>query len=121
MRKQFKTLVYLTCCIAEDEVNQKRGVVGLFYFNRNIPTAKRVLQRNAQLSAWLPIRFVAGHLCYDDPRLRIFNAILMLAIGRERRVRLRMHEGTIGKIKQDSPLCCLVATSDTCSLPILES
>jgi hypothetical protein len=92
---QIKTVVYLACCIAEDEVNQKRGVVGLFYFNRNIHTVRRVLLRNSRMMDWMPIKVVGAHVCYNDPKLRILNALFMLEIGRERRVRLRTHEGTI--------------------------
>ena len=94
---QIKTVVFISCCIAEDEANQKRGVVGLFYFNRNIHTARRVLLRNSRMMDWMPIKVVGAHICYNNPKLRILNALFMLEIGRERRVRLRTHEGTIEK------------------------
>lgn len=87
-------MVYLCCCVVEDEENQKRGAVGLFYFNIAIHTATRLLRRNSDLFDWLPLRMVAGHMCYGDPRFRILNAIIMLVVGRERRVRLRIHDGT---------------------------
>ena len=94
MRIQIKTVVYLLCNAAEDVTNQKRGIVGLFYFNRHIHTVKRVLQRDPNAFDWQPIRFVSAHVCYNDSKLRIINALFMLMIGRERRVRLRTHEGT---------------------------
>ena len=112
-RIQFKTAIYLSCCMAEDELNQKRGTVMLFYFNSHVHTARRVLQRESHLSECLPIRFAAGHVCYNDPRLRVVNSIFMLVIGRERRVRLRTHEGTMERSGRILRLSFLVTTSDT--------
>ena len=94
MRIQIKTVIYLSCCIAEDVTNQKRGTVGIFYFNRHMHSVKRVLLRDPIMFDRLPVRFVAAHACSNDPKLRTVHALFMLAIGRDRRVRLRTHEGT---------------------------
>ena len=87
-------MIYLVLCAAEDVTNQKRGVVLLLYFNRHIHTMKRVLQRDPNIDG-LPVRFVSIHVCFNDPKLHVISAMFILMMGRERRVRLRRHEGTM--------------------------
>jgi hypothetical protein len=105
---QVKAIVYLFCCAAEDEENQKRGCVGLFYFHNATQTAMRLLQRDTGMFDWLPIRIAGGHMCYGDPKLRFVNAMIMLLIGRDRRVRLRLHEGMLrfAESERTSPWPC---------------
>ena len=83
----------------EDEETQKRGFVVLFHFVGStlvsgIASDITLGKMSASLLSCLPIKFTSIHICFDDPRFRIMNALLMLQMGRERRVRLRMHYGT---------------------------
>ena len=82
------------CAAAEDEETQKRGVVGIFYFTSALKAVQELHQRQARLFDWLPLKIVSGHFCFNDPRIRLVKAFLMMVVGRDRRVRVRMHEGT---------------------------
>lgn len=81
---------------AEDEETQKRGMVGIFYFTNQMETVQRLFTRNVKIFDWIPLRMVGGHFCYPPPdkaSLKLLNACLLLIVGRDRRVRVRMHEG----------------------------
>ena len=79
---------------AEDEETQKRGLIGLFYFTNAIPVIQKLYERRPKLFDWLPIKLVGVHFCYyNDPVFRLVQALVLLLMGRERRIRVRMHEG----------------------------
>lgn len=80
---------------AEDDETQKRGMVGTFYFTNVLPLIQKLYELKPNLFDWLPIELVGAHFCYDDAKLRIVHALLLLLIGRKRRVRVRMHEGML--------------------------
>jgi hypothetical protein len=77
----------------EDEETQRRGIVAIFYFTAAYGLAMEMHQRDTRMFDWLPLRIVGGHFCFDDSRLLLVKALVMLDIGRERRVRVRFHEG----------------------------
>ena len=92
-----KTLIYVILAAAEDEETQKRGLIGILYFTNALPFAQKLYDRSEpRIFDWLPIKLVGAHFCscHSDARFRIIHALLLLVMGRERRVRLRMHEGT---------------------------
>ena len=78
---------------AEDDETQKRGLIGMFYFTNVLPLIQKLYERRPYLFDWLPIKLVGAHFCHDNPRFRIIHALLLLLIGKKRRVRVRMHEG----------------------------
>ncbi len=82
----------------EEEETQKRGMVGLFYFvgATSFEFDRKVVEVNNRLSGLLkclPFKFTAMHICFDDPRLSMIKSLLMLTMGRDSRVRLRIHVG----------------------------
>jgi hypothetical protein len=52
----------------EDEVTQKRGMVGLFYFvgAKSLRFDREINNRVSYLLECLPFRFRALHICFDD-------------------------------------------------------
>jgi hypothetical protein len=82
----------------EEEETQKRGMVGLFYFvgATSFTFDRKVVQVNNLLYGLLnclPFKFTAVHICFNDPRLNMIKSLIMLTLGRDRRVRLRIHVG----------------------------
>jgi hypothetical protein len=80
----------------DDEESQRRGVVGLLYFlGPNAMEFDRDLQSSMPRTMdWLPCRTNGLHLCSDDRFLLAFKSLLMATMGRNRRVRLRIRDGT---------------------------
>jgi hypothetical protein len=78
----------------EDLETQKRGIVGLAY---NVGPASRsdrhAVWKNGKLCASVPLRFVAMHYCYDDPRMKTLLNVAMFVFGRHIRMRCRTHCG----------------------------
>lgn len=68
-------------------------MIALFYFTNALQTIQDLCKRRPRLFDWLPIKAAGGHFCFNDPRFRVVQALLMILIGRERRVRVRVHEG----------------------------
>lgn len=90
-----KALIYIVLAAAEDEETQKRGLIGMLYFTNALSLIQRLNERRGpRLFDWLPIKVAGVHFCYNDPRFRILQALLLLMMGKERRARVRMHEGT---------------------------
>ena len=91
-----KALIYIVLAAAEDEETQKRGLIGMLYFTDALPLIQQLYRRQGpRLFDWLPIKLVGVHFCYDDPKFRILQAVLLLMMGKERRVRVRIHEGMV--------------------------
>jgi hypothetical protein len=84
--------------MAEDEETQRRGTVGMFYFSATLEFARDLQQRKAKLMDWIPLRQIGAHVCSNDRSLLALKAFLMLAIGKDRRARLRIHEGEFERI-----------------------
>jgi hypothetical protein len=80
----------------EDEETQRRGVVSLVYSVSAGPMVgefnSEVYQGVSQIIEWLPIRIECIHICFHAPRLRPLLNLAMSFMGRELRVRLRIHE-----------------------------
>ena len=85
----------------DDEETQKRGVVGLMYYMGQVQAEfdAEVFRQAPKLMNWLPLRYSSLHMCHDDPMIRALAPILKLQIGRMRRARLRMHDGTCSREK----------------------
>jgi len=90
---KIRTIIYVILAAVEDEETQKRGVVGIFYFTAHLGLVKDLHLRQSNLFDWLPVRMVGGHFCSNDKRVTMLKALLMLVIGKDRRVRLRIHDG----------------------------
>ena len=91
-----KTYVYIAMSVFEDdEESQRKGLVGLLYFigDNSLGFDGDLHSKMPKLVDWLPIRVAALHLCTDDRFLRVFNSLLVAAMIRGLRVRLRIHDG----------------------------
>ncbi len=91
--------MYTVLAAAEDEETQKRGLIGMFYFTNALSTIQQLHERKPRIFSWLPIKLVGGHFCYNDPRFRLAKALLLLLMGKELRVRVRVHQGAMPQIE----------------------
>ena len=92
---QVKSFVYMMQCAANDEENQKLGIVGLLYHvgdQLNKPDPDLMSQGPATLH-WLPIRFNGLHICVSHTMSSILARLLLIGAGREIRCRSRVHYG----------------------------
>jgi hypothetical protein len=86
----------------QDEETQKRGFVGISYFTQVEPSYfleswkvyERITARQADILDSLPIRNSSIHLCLEQVRMGMLKNLITLTIGRDRRIRLRIHDGT---------------------------
>ena len=96
-----KATIYLLLMLAEDEENQKRGLVlialqmGSFDVRRASLPVSRDLPR---LLSWLPLRICALHCCSDNPVTGGLFRAAMLGVPADIRSRHRFHNGTYTEI-----------------------
>jgi hypothetical protein len=89
-------VAYMMLTLAEEsEETQKRGLVGLLYFvgGNKLEFDRDFHTRVPGLLDWIPLRVAGVHLCSNDGYLNAFNKLLTATMGRDRRVRLRIHDG----------------------------
>jgi hypothetical protein len=88
-------------CAANDEENQKLGIVGLLYHvgdQLNKPDPDLMSQGPATLH-WVPIRFNGLHICVSQTMSSILARLLLIGAGREIRCRSRVHYGRFAEDK----------------------
>ncbi len=91
-----KSFVYMMQCAADDEENQKLGIVGLLYHvgdQLNKPDPELMAQGPATLH-WVPIRFNSLHICVSHTMSSILARLLLIGAGQHIRCRSRVHFGT---------------------------
>lgn len=95
LHTQIKSFMYIIQSAIEDELTQKRGMVFLFYLvgAKSLFFDRELNNSVSYLLECLPFRLSAVHICFDDPRLRMIKALLMITLGSSRRVRVRIHDG----------------------------
>ena len=99
---QVKSFVYMMQCAADDEENQKLGIVGLLYHGGdqlNKPDPDLMSQGPATLH-WVPIRFNGLHICVSHTMSSILARLLLIGAGREIRCRSRVHYGTFTSLAE---------------------
>jgi hypothetical protein len=79
----------------EDEETQLRGIVVVYYA---LGAQQRVYRHSnasklPRVVKVVPLRFVAVHGCYSDPKLRPFLGFAAFVMENALRVRLRFHTG----------------------------
>ena len=86
--------------LAENEDNQKRGVVSILYAMGHTPDEMSPCQDKneswefGRLRAAAPIRLAAAHICYDNPRVRAMISLALVVMGAKNRTRYFSHLGT---------------------------
>jgi hypothetical protein len=98
---RLKASIYFWLMLAEDQENQKGGVVlivmqlGSFDIGRVSLPVSRELPR---LHSWLPLRICAHHCCSDDAVTGMFFRAALLGAPADIRSRNRFHNGTLTEI-----------------------
>lgn len=66
---------------------------------RNI--AQGILRRDPNLAEGLPVKMMGLHICTKphDPLMKIVKALIMLAIGKSNRLKVRVHEGSATEVQ----------------------
>jgi hypothetical protein len=94
-----------------DEESQKRGSVGISYFADVGPDIlferwtfyKATFAHVSRGTDSVPMRFLCGHFCLEKVELGMMKEVYLLGMGRDRRVRLRVHDGT-SETRERTPL-----------------
>lgn len=94
--QKIKSFLYIIYAIAEDEENQRLGLVALFYYSLGVKVAQDLHQRAPSLLDCVPLKMVGFHFCTEpnDPTMLVVKAIMMLVFGKKNRVKVRIHEGS---------------------------
>jgi hypothetical protein len=91
---KLKVFIYMLLTLAEDEENQKRGIVCLLMqmgrFNP-MEVNTELAQENPRLMKWIPLRFSAMHLCCDDPAFSLLFKLGLVGSTPKIRARHRFH------------------------------
>jgi len=98
---RLRAYIYLWLMVAEEEENQKRGVVVIAIQMGAIELSKlgpELLREFPRLDKWLPIRSSAIHLCTDHPITSFLWRTAVIGASSETRVRHRLHVGTYTEI-----------------------
>jgi hypothetical protein len=86
-----------------DEESQKRGCVFISYhagIGPDIVSKRWTFYLNTffaygtRLVDSVPIRILSTHICLEEVELGILKELFLLCLGRDLRVRLRVHDGT---------------------------
>ena len=94
---RLKASVYFWLSLAEDEENQKRGlvVVAMHMGFIDLRHAKPMLAReHPRMMSWLPIRVCALHCCSDNSLAACFFRVALVGAPANIRARHRFHQGT---------------------------
>jgi len=94
---RLRAIMYFWLCLAEDEENQKRGLVvvamhmGCIDLRHANPTLAR---EHPRMMSWLPIRVCALHCCTDDSITACFFRVALVGAPADIRARHWFHQGT---------------------------
>jgi hypothetical protein len=101
---KLRVLLYFFLACADDEETQKKGVVVFYYSSETLQRKyshtngkypPKMYQVGSLLLESMPLRISSFQLCLpDNITARFFNPIVMIVLGKERRVRSRMHTGS---------------------------
>jgi hypothetical protein len=98
---RLKASIYMWMILAEDEENQKRGLVlialkmGSFDLRKG---SRALAQEVPRAVSWLPIRTCALHFCTDESFSGVFFRLVVLGMPADSRARIRFHKGTYTEI-----------------------
>ena len=98
---RLRACIYIWLMLAEDEENQKRGLVLLVMQmgSLDLSGASLTLTREIpRLQDWLPLRVCALHFCSDDRLTGFLFRAAGVGVPEESRARLRYHVGTFTEI-----------------------
>jgi len=96
-----RVFIFQWLMMAEDEENQKRGVVTVTLLMGNSDISKadtEVMREFSRLENWLPLRTAAVHLCTDNVLAGFLLRTAAMGLPRDARLRLKLHFGTFTEI-----------------------
>lgn len=91
-----RSIIYLLCsAVDNDEETQRKGIVMVAYFVGKFVGQfnNGLLQKLNSLLDWCPVKYRGFHMCFNDPMLKAWMPLAMLLMGKEMRLRLRIHDG----------------------------
>ena len=94
---RLKSSIYLLLMLAEDDENQKRGLVMIAMQLGPIDLRRAthpMFREYSRLLSWLPIRICAAHLCSDNEFIGFIFRAAVVGTPPGIRVRHRFHSGT---------------------------
>ena len=98
---RLRAFIYMWLMMAEDDENQKRGLV-LIVMQMGVLNLERaslpVSREFPRVLSWLPLRVCALHFCTDDPLLGGLFRVALLGVSADSRARRRFHDGTYTEI-----------------------
>ena len=98
---RLKAHIYMWMILAEDEENQKRGLVLIAFQmgSMDLGRASSTLTReHPRVQSWLPIRACALHLCTNDKITGFLFRAAVVGAPADTRARYRFHSGTYTEI-----------------------
>jgi len=96
-RNRLKVCIFLWLMMAEDEENQKRGVVSISILMGSMALATidpELVREFPRLDTWLPLRSAAMHQCTDHPVTGFILRTATMGLTKETRIRQKFHLGT---------------------------
>jgi hypothetical protein len=89
--------MYVLTSSAEDVETQRKGLVMVIYQpaqNAKVCTHPQERENVFRIMETIPVRISAVHLCIPDNSIsRMIKAVMLVAIGPDRRARTRFHKG----------------------------
>jgi hypothetical protein len=98
---RLKVCIYVWLMLAEDEENQKRGLVLILFQmgSMDVSSSSRTLARELpRVLSWLPLRVCALHYCTDDDFVAFSFRAAVVGGPADVRARHRCHNGTYTEI-----------------------
>lgn len=88
---------YILNLAAQDEMTQKKGIVGVWWMMGSMNQSHQEGRRNAasvsQMKSALPIHTSVAHVCLSDPIMSKYVSFALLFQSRAKRVRVKAHGG----------------------------
>ena len=100
--KRLKACIYMWLMLAEDEENQKRGLVLVLFQmgSLDVGISSRTMARELpRVLSWLPLRVCALHFCTDNDFVAFSFRASVFAAPADVRARHRCHNGTYTEIR----------------------
>jgi hypothetical protein len=98
---RLKAVLYLFLMLADDEENQKRGLVMIAMQMGPIDLGRAthsLFREYSRLLSWIPIRICAPHVCSDNDFMGFIFRAAVVGTPADIRVRHRFHSGTFTEI-----------------------
>lgn len=96
-RNLIRSFIYLQLTLAEDEENQKRGIVTILFQLGSVSPKdmnRELAREGPRIGNWLPIKVAGIHICTDNPVVEVLARVILAGSTPALRSRHRLHYGT---------------------------